>query len=112
VGARVEDELTFGVDPDPKQPGGFVLRGELDMATAPILLTAVGPMLQDPANDVVLDVRRLSFVDSTGISALIRISTRLEGRTLTLVGPAENVARVLKLVRADAFPNVRIVWDD
>jgi anti-sigma B factor antagonist len=108
----VEHELTFVVDPDPERAGGFVLRGELDMATAPTLLAAVGPVLQDPAQDVVLDVRRLSFVDSTGISALIRISTRLEGATLTLVAPADNVARVLKLVRADAFPNVRIAWDD
>jgi anti-anti-sigma factor len=108
----VHRDLAFGIERDPEDPRSFVLSGELDMASAPTLLATVEPVLRVPVGDVMLDARGLSFVDSTGISALIQIATRLEEGQLTLVAPAANVARVLKLVRADSFPNVRIVWED
>jgi anti-anti-sigma factor len=108
----VHHDLAFGIEADPKGSRSFVLSGELDMASAPTLLATVEPVLQVPVGDLVLDARGLSFVDSTGISALIQIATRLEEGQLTLVAPAPNVARVLKLVRAEAFPNVRIVWEE
>lgn len=83
------------------------------MSTAPALLAAVEPELEaDVAGDLVLNARELSFVDSTGISALIRISGRLDGGSLTLEAPGRNVAKVLRLVRADAFPNVTVLWGE
>ena len=108
----MHQNLTFGIERDPAEATSFVVTGELDMASAPSLLATVESALSARRGDVVLDVRGLSFVDSTGISALIQISTQLVGGTLTLLAPAPRVARVLKLVRADAFPNVQIAWAD
>jgi anti-sigma B factor antagonist len=103
--------VTFDVQPDPGLPGRFTLAGELDLASAPALVSAVETAIEAGHRDIVLDVRTLSFVDSTGISAMIRLSNRLEGGSITLVGPQTHVARVLRLVRADAFPNIRIEWE-
>jgi anti-anti-sigma factor len=108
---RLMPSSAFEVRPGPGHPGRFELVGELDMASAPELLAKVGPAA-DGDHDIVLDLRELSFVDSTGISALVGISGRLQAATLTLEAPKPNVARVLRLVGADAFPNVRVDWGD
>ncbi|HEX9312027.1 MAG TPA: STAS domain-containing protein [Actinomycetota bacterium] len=87
------------------------LVGDLDLATADVLVETVVPRIEEPDAAVALDLRELSFVDSSGIRALISIATRLAGGTLTLVAPSPPVAKVLQLVRADSFPNLRIEAD-
>ena len=47
----------------------FELRGELDMATVRHFLDAVQPAIES-ARDVTLDLSRLTFMDSTGISVV------------------------------------------
>ena len=103
--------MTFDVVADPSDPRRLSLVGELDLATADTLVERVVAATGSAPGDVVLDLRGLEFVDSTGIRALIGISSRLEGGTLVLEGPTPSVRRVLELVRADSFPNVRIEWD-
>jgi len=88
------------------------LVGELDLATADLLVETVIPRIEDPDAAVALELRELSFVDSSGIRALISIATSLTGGTLTLVAPSAPVAKVLELVRADSFPNLRIEADE
>jgi len=105
--------VTLDILPDPGEPGRFRLLGELDLATAHSLVTATAQVIEDVlVDDVVLDLQELAFMDSSGISALINISGRLRRGSLVLLQPQPHVARVLRLVRADAFPSVRIVWDD
>jgi anti-anti-sigma factor len=101
----------FEVRHDPDQAGRFKLVGELDLASAPQLLAQVTPEA-DQDRDIVLDLRDLTFVDSTGISSLISLSNRLSAGSLTLERPTRNVARVLRLVRAEGFPNVQVLWED
>jgi anti-sigma B factor antagonist len=87
------------------------LVGELDLATADRLVDTVIPRIEGPDAAVTLDLRRLAFVDSSGIRALISIANNLTGGSLTLVAPTPPVSRVLQLVRADSFPNLRIEED-
>jgi len=87
------------------------LVGDLDLATADRLVETVIPRIESPDVAVTLDLRDLSFVDSSGIRALISIATSLTDGTLTLVAPTSPVAKVLQLVRADSFPNLRIEED-
>jgi anti-anti-sigma factor len=47
------------------------LRGELDLATAPALETVVTDSLA-AGDDVVVDLRELAFMDSTGLRVLVR----------------------------------------
>ena len=74
------------------------LRGEHDMATAPVIRDALSPLF----GDVLVDLSNCTFVDSTVIGALIAASQELEreGHTLSLVVPPENadVARTLEIV--------------
>lgn len=48
------------------------LTGELDLATRPSLLTALDEAVATGTSTVVVDMRDLSFIDSTGIGALLR----------------------------------------
>jgi anti-anti-sigma factor len=65
-----------------------VVRGELDLATAPDLETALSE-LQEGGQDVVVDLRELEFMDSTGLRTLVAAHARAEdvGQTLVIVRP-------------------------
>jgi anti-sigma B factor antagonist len=72
--------------------------GELDLATVPQLERSLQePQLQ--ARLVVLDLRKLAFMDSAGVHAIVNASIRARhvgGRLVLLRGPA-NVDRVFRL---------------
>jgi anti-anti-sigma factor len=55
-----------------------VIRGELDLATAPELDAAIQERL-DRGQDVVVDLRELQFMDSTGLRVLVSAHARVEG---------------------------------
>jgi anti-anti-sigma factor len=69
--------------------------GELDVLTAPVLNAA----LDDVPTDVVLDLRDVSFVDSTGLAVLVsqRRLRRAKGTTLRIERPRPNVVRAFAL---------------
>jgi anti-anti-sigma factor len=87
-----------------------VLSGELDMAYTKALADAVAPLVAQPG-DVIVDLRALSFIDSSGLLALLRTADLVTNGNLVLRKPSESVRRVLDLVElADVSP--RIVIDD
>ena len=49
----------------------LVLTGELDAASAPTLATAVAHIRMDRTTQLVLDLRKLTFLDSAGIRAIL-----------------------------------------
>lgn len=77
----------------------LALRGELDLGTLPEFEAA----LPDPApGDVlVIDLRELDFIDSSGIHVLMRldVAARRDGWTLALVRGRPDVQRILDLCR-------------
>jgi anti-anti-sigma factor len=87
--------LTIATD---EHGGGWTLRlaGELDMATAPQL---VG-MLQTE-KPVVIDLRGLTFLDSSGLSALLKISTSCA--CLRLIPGPTNVQRVFEVTGTERY---------
>jgi anti-sigma B factor antagonist len=77
-----------------------VIRGELDLATAPDLDAALMELL-DAGQDVVVDLRELEFMDSTGLRALVAAHTRADGGEQTFVivrplpgGPIERILAI------------------
>ena len=70
--------------------------GELDIATTPQLERTLD---ESRARLVVLDLRELAFIDSSGIHAIVRagIRARQDGRRLVLVRVPSDVDRVLTL---------------
>jgi anti-sigma B factor antagonist len=76
-----------------------VVRGELDLATGPALDAELEAFSGPETSLVVIDLRELEFMDSTGLSIIVRAHQRLgaEGCELSLVqGPAQ-VQRLLDL---------------
>jgi anti-anti-sigma factor len=83
-----------------------LLVGELDMAYTESLATALTPLLEQPG-DVVVDLAHLSFIDSSGLLALLRTADRISDGRLVLRNPSEAVRRVLDLVElADVSPRI------
>jgi anti-sigma B factor antagonist len=86
-------------------PNGTVrvsLEGELDIASAPEFLDALDELrLQETW--FVLDLRKLHFMDSTGLRAVIRVSKQVAdaGRTMRVIRGPELVQRVFEITGAD-----------
>jgi anti-sigma B factor antagonist len=78
----------------------LALAGELDVVSAPELAHRLEEILAEPHARVMLDLNDLSFVDSAGVSVLIKAKQAAEanGRILVLRRPTEQVERVFALV--------------
>jgi len=76
-------------------------RGELDLDTAETLRAALDDLEVD--GRVVLDLRGLSFIDSTGLRLLVTLHERSQrdGFGLTLVAPAPPADRAIQLSGLD-----------
>ena len=81
-----------------------VLEGELDIATTPGAEAELKRVEGDGADVIVLDLRGLTFMDSTGLRLLVAADARAReaGHRLVIVrGPAA-VHRVLEITGLDA----------
>ena len=76
------------------------LAGELDLATAPALVAELEALRGGDAGRVVIDAARLSFIDSSGLNALVATASATD-RPVALAGAPEHVSRVLEMVRLD-----------
>jgi anti-sigma B factor antagonist len=83
----------------------FVPRGELDLATSPELEDRVLAALRAGAGPVVLDLRELTFMDSTGVRTIISAHQVAQetGAELRTVRPALDsvVWRVIEISGVD-----------
>jgi anti-anti-sigma factor len=78
----------------------LALSGELDVVTAPALEQCLSDVLSEPHARVLVDLNDLRFVDSAGVSVLIKAKQDAEanGRTLVLRRPTEQLHRVFSIV--------------
>lgn len=83
----------------------MALRGELDMGTAPKLEEQLMLVEQDGVGAVVLDLRDLTFVDSTGLHAFLKAKSRAEenGHRLALVGANDQLRRLLRVTATEGM---------
>jgi anti-anti-sigma factor len=79
------------------------LRGELDISTATRLEDDLQRIEAERPELIVLDLKELSFMDSTGLRLLITADARARegGRELAIVQGNDMVQRVLRLTRLD-----------
>jgi len=84
------------------------VEGELDLATAPAvekrLLRELAEVLGDlpTGTPVLLDCAQLTFICSTGLAMLIRLSEAIHGR-LQLVNVRNNCARVFSATALEEY---------
>lgn len=75
------------------------IRGDIDVATAPQLWRELEPQL-DTTRHVVVDLSKVSFIDSTGVGTIIRAvnALRERGQRLTLRSPTPMTKTVFETV--------------
>jgi anti-sigma B factor antagonist len=84
---------------DARRADGSVLltiAGELDIATVPVVRDRLTAVTDAGARRLVIDLREVSFMDSTGLAAFIHAKMRLgdEG-AMTLVMEPDSYARLI-----------------
>jgi anti-sigma B factor antagonist len=88
-------------------PRTFEVGGELDLATADLLVQRVVPAASIADGDVVLDVGEVTFIDSAGVHALARISKALPNpHRLVLANLTPQLRRVIELTGLDQMPGI------
>ena len=79
------------------------LRGELDLASAPLLQREVEGSAVAEAAIVVLDLQELEFIDSTGLRVLLSAyeRSREHGQEFAITPGSQQVQRLLSITRVD-----------
>jgi anti-sigma B factor antagonist len=75
--------------------------GEVDVATCPQLRDLLNEVVDQGVYHLVVDLEKVSFLDSSGIGVLVGVYRRIRehGGSLRLTGPSVAVRRVLELTR-------------
>lgn len=83
--------------------GAAVVRGELDMQTAPELQRVLEDLVRTGHGDISVDCSGLTFIDSSGLATFTRIDKLLGSRSshLRLVGVNAACRRTFVLTKLD-----------
>jgi anti-sigma B factor antagonist len=88
-----------------EQSGCAVVRaaGELDTAEAPALSDAIAEAFTAGHRRVLVELSQVSFIDSTGTTALLREHRAADerGERLDLVAPSDQITRVFHMLGVD-----------
>jgi anti-sigma B factor antagonist len=87
----------------------IALTGELDMATAPILSDQLTAVEQRGSRTIVLDLRDLRFIDSSGLHVLVSAYRRseMDGHRLLLVGANPSARRLFEMTGTEFLLDAR-----
>jgi anti-sigma B factor antagonist len=88
VEPRTEDRTTV-----------LAITGELDLSSAPELETHLAEAFRSDAKQVIVDLRELEFIDSTGLSVLVKANQQAHeaGCRFGIVNGGAQVRRLLSL---------------
>ena len=98
------DDRALAVETDRDGDGTIVLQlyGEFDLASVPIFEAELA-RAEAELGPLVIDLSRLEFIDSTGISQLLAAHTRAEGdeRELVFLKGPPSVEKILRITGLD-----------
>jgi anti-anti-sigma factor len=86
----------------------LTVAGELDLASSPALEEELKRAYDAPTELVIVDLRGLEFMDSTGLNLLVKAHQQAEesGRRFALVRGSAQVQRLLSLTGLDERLNI------
>lgn len=87
----------------------LVLRGELDIASAPVFAHAITETLEQRAAGLLLDIAAVDFVDSTGLRAILAARALCAERScaFALTSPTPSVQRLFEVTGVlDELPHL------
>jgi anti-sigma B factor antagonist len=95
--AGVDDDATSARFETLRDEAGecvLFVAGEVDLSNATLLRDEVEEMLVSNPSRIVLDVRELTFMDSSGLAVLLQAAAKLEA--LVVRNPQSSVRRMLE----------------
>lgn len=95
--------IDIDVSTDSQGIGVVVPRGRLTMVSAPQLRTTLEALIAEGTSRVVVDLAETTFLDSSGLGALIGAlkTARQAGGDLRIARPTQAVLTVLRLTNLD-----------
>jgi anti-sigma B factor antagonist len=81
----------------------LVLTGNLDALTAPPLRDAIDQLVLEECKHIVVDVKELEFIDSSGVGLLVSLfkRTKAHGGNVVIRGAVGQPLAIFKLLRMD-----------
>ena len=89
----------------------LLVEGEIDISTAPRLISVLNQAVTDAVRSVIVDLSRVGFMDSTGLALLINAHRRLTRRRkgFAVVCPEGPLRRVFEIT--DMVDTLRVCPD-
>lgn len=83
--------------------------GEIDLATAPGMSAALEPWVE-AGGPVTVDLSEVTFMDSTGVHALVDAARALGGRGYIVIhGAHGGLSKVFQLLMLEQVPNIHVI---
>ena len=85
------------------------VQGDVDLYTSPDLRTAILKGVNKQAKNVVVDLHKVTYMDSSGVATLVEgwKAASTQQLTFSLVTPSTPVMKVLQLSRLDTVFTIR-----
>lgn len=79
------------------------VKGEVDLYSAPKLKESLLSLVEKGAQWILIDLRRVSYIDSSGLAAIIEVLRKLKDQKgdIILCSPASNVRSAFRIARLD-----------
>ena len=96
----------------PTEPNVLPLEGEIDLHVSPRIAASIGAMIEGKPARLVVDLSRVTYIDSSGLAVLIEGMQNVEayGGKFLLAGLQDNVRAIFEISRLDQvfmiFPHV------
>ena len=108
------NKSAFAATPVPRQhhPNVLPLEGEIDLHVSPAVTESLNAMTEKKPERIVIDLSRATYIDSSGLAALILAMQRVEayGGRFFLTGLHETMRSIFETSRLDQifqiFPDV------
>jgi anti-sigma B factor antagonist len=86
----------------------LVVRGSLDINSAPALAEEIDKIVATRPARVVVDLGTLDLIDSSGVAALVKLykGVRNTGGAMTIAGARDQPLAIFKLLRMDKVFNL------
>jgi anti-sigma B factor antagonist len=97
--------------PRKDRPNVLPLEGEIDLHVSPAVTASLQAMVRKKPKTLVVDLSRVSYIDSSGLAALIEAMQNVEeyGGKFALAGLQETVRTIFEIARLDQvfqiYPN-------
>ena len=98
-----KDASPSGSTPRPDRSNVLLLEGEIDLHVSPSVTALLNDMIEQKPERLVVDLSRVTYIDSAGLAALIGAMQRVEGYggKFLLAGLQQTICDIVESLRLD-----------